>query len=308
MGNKIIIILFCVFVLGVVVYVISSNVLGKFTAPFGAIIHYKASDWFTTPSSTLTAGNSGTAPKTQSSAVSGYAGGSIAISTSEIPFGFTLAELSPYFQEVRISSAWPANYSAYGEIILSSYSLGASATIDITGWQIKTNRSGEYVPQAIDLYDPSGLSAPTDILLGRGQYVYLYSSSGPFNLRLNKCIGYIGNTNKTTPALPQNCPYIDQSAISKLGFTGACETYIYSLGSCQVPDMNSMRIPSNDYACRDYLVNNFNYKACFLAHVGDADFLSNQWWVWMGGSPLDPYHDIVNLFDRNGLLVDQYSY
>ncbi len=111
-----------------------------------------------------------------------------------------------------------------------------------------------------------------------------------------------------TPALPMDCPYIDQSAISKMGFTGECENYIFSLGSCEVPDLNNAPIPQNDYACRDYIESNFNYKACFSAHENDADFLSNQWWVWTGSSPLDEYHDMVDLFDKNGLLVNQYSY
>ena len=52
--------------------------------------------------------------------------------------------------------------SSYGEISLSSYNLGASSTVDITGWQIKTNRGGEYIPQAIGLYDPSGLTAESE--------------------------------------------------------------------------------------------------------------------------------------------------
>jgi hypothetical protein len=197
---------------------------------------------------------------------------------------------------------------SYGTITLGTYGLAASDTVDITGWQIKTNRGGEYIPQAIDLYDPSGLAAPGDITVGQNQYVYIYSSPGPFNLRLNKCIGYIGNSNKFTPPLPTNCPYIDQSAISRMGFTGTCENYIYSLGSCQIPNLNNAPIPWTDYACRDYIENNFNYKACFNAHVSSADFLSNQWWVWMGSNPLDQYHDVVDLFDKKGLLVDQYSY
>ena len=67
-------------------------------------------------------------------------------------------------------------------------------------------------------------------------------------------------------------------------------------------------VPRTDYACHDYLENNFNYKSCFNAHVRDANFLSNQWWVWMGSSPLDQYHDTADLFDKNGLLVDEYSY
>jgi hypothetical protein len=180
--------------------------------------------------------------------------------------------------------------------------------VDITGWQIKTNKGGEYIPQAINFYDPSGLTAPSDVMIQQNQSVYIYSSSGPFNLRLNKCIGYIGNSNKFKPSLPANCPYTDQSAISKMGFTGACENYIDSLGSCSQPNLNSSQVPQTDYACRDYLEDHFNYKSCVADHATDSDFLSNQWWIWMGSSPLDQYHDTMNLFDKSGLLVAQYSY
>jgi hypothetical protein len=231
-----------------------------------------------------------------------------AINPSEIPAGFTLAQLSPYFKKITFGGVSPSNPYYYGTITLSSYGLAPSDTVDITGWQIKTNRGGEYIPQAIDLYDPSGLAAPSDIFLRQNQEVYIYSSPGPFNLRLNECIGYIGNTNKFTPPLPQNCPYVDEQAISKMGFTGSCESYIYSLGACQVPDPNNVQVPQTDYACQNYLENNFNYKACFNAHASDADFLSSQWWIWAGSSPLDEYHDTVNLLDRNGLLADQYVY
>ena len=96
--------------------------------------------------------------------------------------------------------------------------------------------------------------------------------------------------------------------MARLGFTGACTNYIYSLGTCQEPDLSNIQIPVNDYACRDYLEKNFNYQACFNTHRGDADFLLNQWWLWTGPSPLDQFHDTVRLFDKNGLLVDQYTY
>jgi len=309
MGGKIIIVLFGVFILGLVIYAVNSNVVGKLGSPFGSLFHYNASNWFISASSTppthfapapvsSNTGN-GTAPQ---------AAATTTIPASEIPQGFTLTELSPYFKKITFSGMWAGSYSSYGQISLSSYGLNASDTVDITGWQIKTNRGGIYIPQAIGFYDPSGLAAPVDIFLGQGQYVYLYSSSGPFNLRLNKCIGYLGNSNKFTPLLPENCPFVDQSAISKMGFTGACENYLYSLGSCTVPDLNKAPIPYNDYACRDYIENTFNCKGCFNAHKTDTDFLSNQWWIWMGSTPLDQYHDTVDLFDKNGLLVDQYSY
>jgi len=139
-----------------------------------------------------------------------------------------------------------------------------------------------------------------------GDVVYLYSSSAPINLRLNKCIGYVAHMANFSPALPMNCPYVDRSAIQS--FTGACQDYITSLGSCQAPNMANPSIPRTDYACQSYLENNFTYKSCFTAHVSDPDFLSNQVWVWMGSNVVDANRDIVKLFDKNGLLVDYYSY
>ncbi len=309
MGSKIIVVLFGVFVLGLVIYAVNSNFLGKLGSPMGSLFHYSTSSWFLPTSSTIAPAPQ---PVHQASplppSTTAPSGATTTISPDQIPAGFTLGELSPHFKKITFGSMLAGSYYSYGEISLSTYGLGASDTVDITGWQIKTNRSGEYIPQAINLYDPSGLAAQGDVVVRQGQYVNIYSSSGPFNLRLNKCIGYIGNSNKFTPALPTSCPYIDESAVSKMGFTGACESYIYSLGSCEVPNLNSAQVPQNDYACRDYLANNFNYKACFTAHAGDADFLSNEWRIFMGSSPLDQNHDTVDLFDGNGLLVDQYTY
>jgi hypothetical protein len=228
-----------------------------------------------------------------------------AIDPSQIPAGFTIAQLSPYFHQIRIGGVSAGTSYYYGEIALYSY-LNANENIDITGWQIKTQDSGEYIPQAVNLYDPSGLTLETDIVLHQNDVVSLYSSSAPINLRLNKCIGYIAHTANFNPALPLNCPSIDRSAIQNL--TGACQNYITSIGSCQSPNMTNPSVLSSDYACQDYLENNFNYKSCFAAHVSDPDFLSNQIWVWMGSNVIDQYHDSVRLFDKNGLLVDAYSF
>lgn len=230
------------------------------------------------------------------------------INASEIPSGFTVAQLSPYFHEVRFGTMSAGNTYSYGTIVLNVYfkNNAATGTIDITGWQIKSKNGGEYIPQAVALYDPSGLAAASDIRLKNNDMAYLYSSSAPFNLRINKCIGYIAHVANFQPALPLNCPYTDQSKISS--FTGACQNYIQSLSGCSQPNMNSTQIPRTDYACRDYLENNFTYKSCFQDHSGDTDFLSNQVWVWTGSNVIDSYHDVVDLYDRQGLLVDQYTY
>lgn len=223
----------------------------------------------------------------------------------EIPTGFTASQLSPDFHDVRIGGvSYGSAYSYYGTISLYAY-LPASTTIDITGWEIKSNRGGEYIPKAINVYDPSGLTAPSDIAIKNGDDVYLYSSSAPFNLRLNECIGYIAAENKFTPALPESCPQLDLSEVE--GFSSECYNYVESLGSCQVPNLNNANIPYYDTGCYSY-IENIGYASCFNQHASDPNFLSNQIWVWTGSNIVDEYHDQVELLDKNGLVVDVYTY
>lgn len=310
MSQKIITVIIILLIAGALLYVVKSGVIGN------SIHALETSFPKNLPN---TGGSSGAnnqsyissnTNENNSNNGNGNTGGGISTSTinpADIPAGFTASQLSPYFQEIRIGGASYGGYGYYGQISLDAYNIPASDTIDITGWELKSKDSGEYVPQAINLYDPSGLTAPTDIDLHQNDVVYLYSSKGAFNLRLNECIGYIAQNNIFTPQLPDNCPYEQDPQISN--FTGACQNYIESInGSCQTPNLNSPNVPINDYACRDYLENSFNYESCFDAHKSDADFLSNQIWVWMGGNILDQYHDQLELLDRNGLVVDVYTY
>ncbi len=228
------------------------------------------------------------------------------INPADVPAGFTVAQISPHFHMVRIGGASYGTFTSYGQITLYASSFDASTTLDITGWQLKARHGGEYIPQAVNYYDPSGLTPASDIQLRRGDTLYLYTNNGPFNLRLNKCIGYIAKNNRTTPSIPSYCPSVDRSQIQ--GFTGACQNYVLSVSSCSMPDLNDVRIPYQDYACRDYLENHFTYGSCYHDHVNDPDFLSNQIWVWTGSNVVDQYHDQLQLLDRNGLLVDLYSF
>ncbi|MGC9968567.1 MAG: hypothetical protein ABSC29_02435 [Minisyncoccia bacterium] len=224
----------------------------------------------------------------------------------DVPAGFTASQLSPYFHQVRFGGVSAGSLYSYGQISFYAYPTAQTSSIDVTSWHIKSNRGGEYIPQAVTVYDPLGLNPATDILLKNGDMLNLYSTWAPVNLRLNKCIGYLPNKTQFNPQLPQNCPYIDRSTLQS--FSGACQNYILSLGSCQMANLSDIRIPQNDYSCVNYLQNNFNYKSCFDAHYADADFLSHEVRAWTGSSPLDQSHDNVYLFDRNGLLVDTYSY
>ncbi len=228
------------------------------------------------------------------------------------PAGFTLSQLSPYYGKVHLQSA---NGSPYSNM-LSTFSVyadyGNKEPIDVTGWSLKGNFDDVLIPQAVSDYSPYSVYTPGDIMLAPGDDVYGYGTQSAVgqNFRLNKCIGYINNSNSFNPPLPYSCPSdVNKLAIS--GFPGDCQSFIYSVaGSCKVPSADALNqfTGPNYISCRDYL-NRFNYTTCYQTHRADVDFFSHEWRVWLGRSfNFDNQHDNILLYDKNGLLVDQRIY
>ncbi len=195
--------------------------------------------------------------------------------------------------------------------------LSTLLSIQMSGWISRGGNSkriaggGNFIPGGVELFHPSGNTPESDIFLKNADYVYLYSAPklDKKNLRLNACVGYLNQDNASgffayTPSFPQDCPYPDRAELR--GFSGQCQDYILSLGSCRMPD-GIPPISIYDYACRSYL-DNINYKGCFNKHLADKDFLSHEWRVWIGSEIVDSRHDDLRLFDNRGLLVDEYSY
>ncbi|RJQ28828.1 hypothetical protein C4571_02975 [Candidatus Parcubacteria bacterium] len=227
----------------------------------------------------------------------------VAVDPRDIPEGFSAQDISPHFGKVQLGSV---SAGPSGRISLYA-NFKDDESVNITRWRIQGNDGSHYIPQAVNVYDPSGLSSESDIFLKNGEFVNLYFTSSAIgkNIRLNKCIGYLQGANQFSPSLPLSCPYIDRGDIRHL--TGTCQNYLLSLGGCRLPAANPP-VPFNDYACRAYL-DTINYRGCFDRYSKDSDFLSREWWVWIGSTQfLDPSHDRVLLLDRLGLLVDEYSY
>ena len=226
------------------------------------------------------------------------------VNPSDIPSGFTLKDISPYFKKITISAS-PGSLGSYSQVTLYGYS-AENSRINVTGWQFRANKGGYYIPKAVDVYDPSGLASENDINLKNGDVLYIYSTTSPIgvNLHLNKCTGYLANNNLFNPQISLSCPYVNRSEISNL--TGQCQNYILSLGSCKLPAPN-LPFLINDYNCQIFL-DKINYGGCFSSHRNDIDFLSKQWIVWSGSKFLDFQHDRLLLFDKQGLLVNEYSY
>jgi len=223
------------------------------------------------------------------------------------PTGFSLKDLSPFYKKIKINYINPGFYGM-GTISLSAdYDLEYS--INITGWKIKSNKGELIIPQGVNDYPPSGFTENSDILLEKNGRVSIYNwtSANGRNLRINKCIGYLNNTYKFTPSLP--CSYTNLYSRDEITtFSGRCQNYILSLGSCRIPTPQDLNTFSNEPACRSFL-DRFSYSGCYLRLQNSSNFLSNEWIIWIPGFwDFDRNHDRVLLLDKNNLLVDIYVY
>lgn len=196
------------------------------------------------------------------------------------------------------------NYNNYIEVMLSA-DLGDNEKVDITGWTIKSNKGYYTIPKAQQIYSFGGNQ--DEIYLKRGDGIHIYSGLGPKgNFRLNECMGYIENLSPFIPSIESRCPSVNRSEIRDL--SGQCQDYILSLNECENPSANPA-VPLDDSNCHQFL-SKLNYVGCVEKYQSNQDFLLGEWWIWAGNqiNIFDPTHDKVQLIDKNGKVVDEYTY
>ncbi len=229
------------------------------------------------------------------------------------PLNVSPSDLSPLYKKVRIGSVTaPSPFPGTGGqfTLFADYSL--KDAVDVTGWTVIGNKGGTVsVPQAISDYNPNMYSQiRSDIMLDPGGIVYVYGSESALNnnIRLNKCTGYLNERYNMNPILPNECPLINDSQITLL--SGQCQNYLRSLSACVTPKAGELNLIGSGFeeACR-VLINTQNQGSCYNNHRLDAGFFEKEWRAWNGNSlPFDMSHDRLILRDKNGLVVDEYTY
>lgn len=205
---------------------------------------------------------------------------------------------------VRISSIRVGDRFNSYKVRLSS-NLSRDEEINISGWTLKSENGTFTIPTAQEVYSFGGTQG--DIKLGYGDYIHLYSEKAvKGNFRLNKCLGYIEYVAPFIPSLPKKCPRISRSEITK--FSSKCQDYLLSLGICERLSANPP-IPLDDYTCHEFL-QELNYTGCVERYGNDSDFLSREWRIWADDAIniFDPLHDRVQLLDKTGTVIDEYTY
>ena len=186
-------------------------------------------------------------------------------------------------------------------------------TVSLTGWRFQGNKNNNItLPQGYDAYSPF-YDALGPIIGRAGDTIRVSTERSNFmkSVRINKCMGYLNALFNPTPKFSASCPNpIDFNDITS--FTGKCQNFIRSIGSCRVPTGEEMSVfRESDRSCHEFMQGKFGYESCYRAHQSDADFFSKTWQVWLKSTdflPFDSIHDRISFYDSEGRLAGEYVY
>ena len=220
--------------------------------------------------------------------------------------------ISPYFKKVNISSARVESYSKPSLITLNT-NIKDSETINITNWSIEGEEGKIVIPQGVERYYHYYNSyINEDIFVKKGDKIYLSAGYNPLgkdkNFRLNKCMGYLTSSFDFPIPVSRSCPKPTKQDVSYL--EPCCQQFILKLKRCEIADYSENINIRSDKECIGYINENLNNRACFINHSQDKDFLSNVWHIYLDGKDIvaNDCYDTLYLKDKNGLVVDIYSY
>ncbi len=221
---------------------------------------------------------------------------------------------SPYFEMVTIAGVYtPSNRNIDNEYLTLRSSYDIDTPIDITGWTIKSRLTGNTItiPKGSNLYLPNNNSYISNIEVSKSQYIYINTGTSPIgeSFRANICSGYHNQFYDFKPYITEYCPYPidDVEGIPYSLDNEKCFDFIDDMNRCEVQIES---IPNFSSQCTEYINQKVNYPTCVSKHKNDDDFYKNEWRIFLRSSqPLWRISkDTLDMFDKNGKVVDTYSY
>jgi hypothetical protein len=206
-------------------------------------------------------------------------------------------------------------YDASQEFITIQENSFATTSILVTGWKLKSLRSGYSItiPKGTYLYFINTVNVEDNIYLNPNDTLYLISGVSPngANFKTNKCIGYLAQSQTYVPYLGSSCPAArdeDLSSIPKTTINDACLDYIEYFPQCKT---QTESLPVNwSYECTKFIYDKLNYPSCVNTHRNDKDFYKNELRVYLKNTSRiwkDSHEEIV-LYDDLGKIVDSIKY
>jgi hypothetical protein len=227
---------------------------------------------------------------------------------------------SPYYGKIRMSNVVNLNNTDPNReyIRLSTY-LGEKETLKVTGWYLKSEKTGNFatIGKATMLPFPFTKN-DTDIILKSNDSLTINKGFSPIGVsfRTNICTGYFEENRTFTPSLPMQCPRpVDEdlpnfSSIPERD--DECADIIKRIPICTTVGNEFIReLPDTvTNSCKAYLQTNINYNSCVAKHFGDTKFPGNEYRVYLNTfrQLWKKDREKINLHDENGLIVDTISY
>lgn len=219
---------------------------------------------------------------------------------------------SKYFGKIKISYVTRSTNPASEYVTLRNTS---TTTIMVTGWQLKSEASGQSVniPQGSYLYFANSPNSEQDISLSEGETMYLVTGISPngASFKTNKCSGYLSQFQTFTPNLYTSCPLPkdeDLSSIPKTVNNDACFDYIDRMPACNI---QTRSLPANwSYECVNFIYKKINYPSCIDTHKNDKDFYGKEWRVYLkrNAKIWKDKRESITLYDNDGKVVSTYKY
>lgn len=221
-----------------------------------------------------------------------------------------------YTDKVYISRV--QNPGEFNVQITLGANLQKNESVLITGWKIKSVRSGQemLIGGAANIANVGVTDQSAIVLTGRPR-VIVSTRTSPIgtSFRVNMCSGYLAERNHFEPLLYTSCPRpIDDIPAGTRGLNDECLDYIQTLPMCRVP--NTRDFPNREEdgyslsnACESYLKTKVNYQSCMVNNVAKPNFLLNEWRVYTGFRGIFGFdrRDTLQLIDNLGRVVDSYE-
>ena len=227
---------------------------------------------------------------------------------------------SPYYGKVRISNI-SGLYSDNPDqqYVYISTSLDKKETVNITGWYLKSEKTGYYtvIPKATLLPFPF-TKADSNVILAYGDRAIVTKGFSPIGIsfRTNKCTGFFEENRTFTPSLSLSCPLPKDEKMPIFSNIAErndeCLDVLEYIPRCSTRDSAFLRdlpdtVPSS---CKDYIATQINYNTCLANHFDDTDFPGDEYRLYLNkfGPLWRDRNEKINLHDRDGLIVDSVSF
>ncbi|MEK7066139.1 MAG: peptidoglycan-binding protein [Patescibacteria group bacterium] len=207
---------------------------------------------------------------------------------------------------IKIASIMRAGAKPDGQFIVIRNNAGKNP-VDITGFTITTSQNNQFlIPKAHTIPGINSV-ARDNIVLKPGESVKIIVGRQvtQINFQENICTGYFDEKVDYGGNLSHNCPKPDYtSRISVL--SDYCTEVFDKTPICKTVDVQKTQQP----ACMQFSVDHFNYQGCLKDFKNKTGFLKGNWLVWMqrNATFFRQLHDIVILYDKEGKIVDQFTY